>query len=168
MEAGLGNTRVLIVDDDRDTGEVMRIILDAQGARTAIASTVAEGLATLETFRPDVILSDIGLPDEDGYAFIRKVRALPADHGGHVSAVAATAHVQASDRERAFNAGFHAFLAKPIPPGALVECVKMLVDRARAHRERRCASRRTGRAPSAAALERRTFERRQPMGQCWR
>jgi CheY-like chemotaxis protein len=161
LEAELRNTRVLVIDDDLDTLEVMLVILETHGAETAAATTAAEGLAMLETFRPEVILSDIGLPDEDGYSFMRQVRALPADQGGETLAVAASAHVYTSDRERAFNAGFHAFLAKPINARALVESVKSLVKRARAHLERRRASRRTGQTPLAAALERRMFERRQ-------
>lgn len=161
MEAELRNTRVLVVDDDLDTLEVMRVILESHGAQIAVAATAAEGLAALETFGPEVILSDIGLPDEDGCDFMRKVRALPADQGGQTSAVAASAHVHTSDRERAFNAGFHAFLAKPIDARALVGSVKALVERARARLERRRASRRAGQKPLAVALERRMFERRQ-------
>jgi CheY-like chemotaxis protein len=161
LEADLRDTHVLIVDDDLDTLEVMRVILESHGAQSAVATTAAEGLAALETFRPEVILSDIGLPDEDGYEFMRRVRALPADRGGQTPAVAASAHVYTSDRERAFNAGFHAFLAKPIHARALVESVKALVERARARLERRHGSRRARQAPSAVALERRTFERRQ-------
>jgi CheY-like chemotaxis protein len=153
---------VLVVDDDLDTLEVMRIILEAHGAQIAVAATAAEGFAALETFRPEVILSDIGLPDEDGYDFMRKVRALPADRGGQTPAVAASAHVYTSDRERAFNAGFHAFLAKPINARALVGSVKAIVERARAHLERRHATRRAGQTSSTARSERRMFERRQP------
>ena len=166
MEAELRNTRVLVVDDDRDTLEMMQVILESHGAQTAVAGTAAEALAVLETFHPEVILSDICLPDADGYSFIRKVRALPADQGGHTPAVAASAHVYTSDRERAFNAGFHAFLAKPINPRGLVESVKALVQRARAHLERRRASRRAGETTLAAASERRMFERRQACTGC--
>jgi len=163
LQGELQDTRVLIVDDDRDTLEVMRVILESHGAQAAVAPTAAEGLAVLGILRPEVILSDIAMPDEDGYEFIRKVRALPADQGGRTPAVAVSAHVYTSDRERAFDAGFHAFLAKPINPRALVASVKTLVERARADLERRHRNRRTGRPPSAATLERRMFERRQPM-----
>jgi CheY-like chemotaxis protein len=161
LAAELRNMRVLVVDDDLDTLEVMRVILESHGAESAVATTAAEGLAALETFRPEVILSDIGLPDEDGYEFMRKVRALPSDQGGQTPAVAASAHVYTSDRERAFNAGFHAFLAKPINARGLVESVKALVERARARLERRCVGRRARQAPLAVAQERRMFERRQ-------
>jgi CheY-like chemotaxis protein len=160
LGAELRNTRVLIVDDDLDTLEVMRVILESHGAQTAVAATAAEGLAVLGTFHPEAIVSDIGLPDEDGYEFMRKVRALPADRGGQTPAVAASAHVYTPDRERAFGAGFHAFLAKPINARAVVESVKTLVERARAHLERRRSIRRAGPTPLAAARERRMFERR--------
>ena len=162
MDEELRDIRVLVVDDDFDTLEVMRVILESHGAQTTAAATAAEGFAALETFRPEVILSDIGLPGEDGYDFMRKVRALPADQGGQTPAVAASAHVYTSDRERAFNAGFHAFLAKPIDAKALVKSVKALVERARDHLERRRANRRAGQTSSIPLGERRMFERRQP------
>jgi len=162
VEGKLRSIRVLVVDDDFDTLEVMRVILESHGAQTTVAATAAEGFAALETFRPEVILSDIGLPDEDGYDFMRKVRALPADRGGRTPALAASAHVYTSDRERAFNAGFQAFLAKPIDAKALVESVRALVERARAHLERRRVNRRAGQTSSPAHGERRMFERRQP------
>ena len=162
VDEELRNIRVLVVDDDFDTLEVMRVILESHGAQTTAATTAAEGFAALETFRPEVILSDIGLPGEDGYDFMRKVRALPADQGGQTPAVAASAHVYTSDRERAFNAGFHAFLAKPIDARALVESVRSLVARARARLERRRASRRAGQTSWSPHSERRMFERRQP------
>jgi CheY-like chemotaxis protein len=163
LDGKLLNTRVLIVDDDRETLEVMRVILDSHGAQTAVAPNAAEGLAVLRAIRPEVILSDIAMPHEDGYEFLRKVRSLPADQGGQTPAVAVSAHVYTLDRERAFDAGFQAFLAKPINPGVLVECVKRMVERARAHLERRHGNRRAGPTPSDVTLERRMLERRQPV-----
>ena len=71
------NARILVVDDDRDTLEIMRVILESHGALTEVASTASEGLAILSAIRPEVVLSDISLPDHDGYEFVRRIRALP-------------------------------------------------------------------------------------------
>lgn len=163
MSADLLNARVLIVDDDRDTLEIMSVILDAHGAQTMVAATAAEGLTALRALRPEVLLSDISLPDEDGYDLVRRIRALPAEEGGHTPAVAVSAHVYTTDRERAFDAGFQAFLGKPITPRALVECVKTIVERGRAHQERRRGSRRATPSPPHVVSDRRMFERRQPI-----
>lgn len=157
------NARILVVDDDRDTLEIMRVILESHGALTEVASTASEGLAILSAIRPEVVLSDISLPDHDGYEFVRRIRALPVEAGGETPAVAVTAHVYAAHRERAFDAGFQAFLAKPINPATLVGCVKAIVERARAHLERRRAPRRGDHFPADSRSDRRMFERRQPL-----
>jgi CheY-like chemotaxis protein len=157
------NARVLIVDDDRDTLEIMRIILDTHGAQTAVAATATEGLAILSAIRPEVVLSDISLPDHDGYEFVRRIRALPVDEGGDTIVVAVSAHVYTAHRERAFDAGFQAFLAKPLNPETLVECVKAVVERGRAHLERRHAPRRGDHSPVDSRSDRRIFERRKPL-----
>jgi CheY-like chemotaxis protein len=156
------HTRVLALDDDHDTLEIMGVLLDAHGAQTALAGSATEALAMLKTHRPEVILSDIAMPGDNGYDFVRWVRALPRDEGGETPAVAVSAHVYAADRERAFDAGFQAFLAKPISPRALIECVTRLVKRARAHQERRHTARRAGHTGSGTTFERRNLERRQP------
>ena len=163
MSDELLNARVLIVDDDCDTLEVMRVILDSHGARTAVAATASDGLAALSALRPEVVLSDISLPDHDGYEFVRRIRALPAEQGGDTPVVAVSAHVYAAHRERAFDAGFQAFLAKPLNPDTLVGCVKTMVERARAHLERRRAPRRADRSSADGRSDRRMFERRQPL-----
>jgi len=157
------NARVLVVDDDRDTLEILRLILDTHGAQTAVAATAAEGLTVLSAIRPEVVLSDISLPDHDGYEFVRRIRALPANEGGDTLVVAVSAHVYTAHRERAFDAGFQAFLGKPINPETLVACVKAVVERARAHLERRHAPRRADHSPVDSRIDRRMFERRQPL-----
>src|SRR5438552_6564173 len=78
----------------------MRVILESHGALTEVASTASEGLAILSAIRPEVVLSDISLPDHDGYEFVRRIRALPVEAGGETPAVAVTAHVYAAHRER--------------------------------------------------------------------
>jgi CheY-like chemotaxis protein len=159
----LSNARVLIVEDDRDVREIMKVILDAHGAHTAVAANAAEGLSVLRTFLPELLLSDISLPDEDGYDFLRRVRALPVNEGGNTPAVAVSGHVYTADREQAFNAGFQAFIAKPVNPGSLVECVKGFVERGRTDTERRRAPRRGTELQSGITSERRMCERRQPV-----
>ena len=163
MGSELLNARVLIVDDDRDTLEIIRIILDTNGAQTAVATTAAEGLRILRAVRPEVLLSDISLPDQDGCEFVRSIRALPAEEGGGTPAVAVSAHVFTAHRERAFDAGFQAFIAKPLNPDTLVRCVKAIVERARAHLERRHGPRRAYHPACDRRPERRMFERRQPL-----
>ena len=157
------DARVLIVDDDRDTLEVMRIMLDTHGAHTVVATTASEGLAVLRATRPEVVLSDISLPDHDGYEFVKRIRALPAEEGGETPAVAVSAHVYTAHRERAFDAGFQAFLAKPLTPDSLVGCVKSMVERSRAHLERRRAPRRGDQPSMDSQSDRRIFERRRPL-----
>jgi CheY-like chemotaxis protein len=97
---------------------------------TAFATT-AEALIALEAERPDVLVSDIGMPGEDGYSFIRRVRALGPDRGGQVPAAALTAYVKGEDGERVLSAGFQVHLPKPVQPADLAGVVAMLAGRAR-------------------------------------
>ena len=116
--------RVLVVDDEPDAREVIRIGLEQRGATVKTAASVEEALAALARHGPpDVLLSDIGMPDEDGYALIRKVRQLPESDGGTIPAVALTAYARAEDRDRALAAGFQAHLPKPVEPAKLAEAV---------------------------------------------
>jgi CheY-like chemotaxis protein len=157
----LQNARVLVVDDEDDTRDVVRIILETHGAQTEGAGSADEGLARLESFGPHVLVSDIAMPGADGYEFIRQIRNLPAERGGRTPAVAVSAHVYNEDRERAYAAGFDAFLEKPLTARSLIECVKRLVERVRRGLERRRADRRRTHRPWSAPLDRRLFQRRQ-------
>ena len=116
----LDGIRVLVVEDETDTREALSAIVSHAGAIVAAVGTAPEALSKLAAWRPDVLVCDIGLPAEDGYALIRKVRALTLDQGGGTPAVAVTAYAQASDRARALAAGFQAHLAKPCEPGELL------------------------------------------------
>jgi len=122
-------TRVLVVDDDADARELLRSILAQSGASVRTASSAAEALKQLEDRQPDVLVSDIGMPGEDGYALIRQVRALSKEQGGHVPALALTAFARSDDRRRAIGAGFHMHLAKPVEPDELVTVVASLAKR---------------------------------------
>jgi CheY-like chemotaxis protein len=118
--AALAGVRVLVVEDDADTRGLLRLALEGEGALVTASASSAEALAAFEAATPDVLLADIGMPDEDGYQLISRIRARSAEAGGRVPAVALTAYAAAEDRRRAMAAGFQRHLAKPVNPTALV------------------------------------------------
>ena len=124
---GLSGVRVLVVEDDPDTQQLFCTTLRMFGAEAQGAYAVAEAMEMILTFNPDVLVADIGLPDEDGYALIRRVRTLPAEQGGGIPAMAVTAFVRPEDRARALWKGFQMHVPKPIDPQDLVDRVAMLV-----------------------------------------
>ena len=119
--------RILVVEDAPDTLELLELILNAHGAQVLTCSTAQEALRLLSGFSPDLIISDIGMPDMDGYAFIRAVRQLPAEQGGAVPAIALTALARPEDRQAVLAAGYQLHLAKPILPTELVENIRKVV-----------------------------------------
>jgi PAS domain S-box-containing protein len=123
---GLQGVHVLLVDDERDTREVVRELLQRHHARVTEAASADEALDLLSTARPDVIVSDIAMPGQDGYALIRRVRALPEAEGGVTPAVALTAFARVEDRTRAMLAGFQNHVAKPVDPAELVAALGAL------------------------------------------
>jgi CheY-like chemotaxis protein len=118
------------VDDEADARELVTVLLKQFGARVTATASVAEALAALRQGesgqRPDVIISDIGMPDEDGYMLIRRVRQLPPEEGGRIPAVALTAFERASDRVRALSAGFQFHVPKPVEPEELAMVIANL------------------------------------------
>lgn len=128
--ADLSGVRVLAVDDDRDSLEVIRRILKQRHAEVTTASSVEEALEALGEARPDVILSDIGMPQHDGYDLIRRVRNLPG--GAAIPAAALTALARPDDRMRAMNAGFQTHVAKPVAAAEIVAVVSSLANLRRA------------------------------------
>ena len=124
-----GDFEVLVVDDEADTCELLSSVLSRCGAQVTAASSASEGFKLFKLVRPDVMVSDIGMPLEDGYELIRKVRALPEAGGGKVPAVALTAYARSEDRMRALHAGYQMHVAKPIELGELVSIVASLADR---------------------------------------
>jgi PAS domain S-box-containing protein len=110
----LAGLRIVSVDDDSSTREMLREALARAGASVASAASAREALATVQSMRPDVLVSDIGLPDEDGYDLIRQVRALTPDAGGDTPAIALTGYARAQDQQAVLSAGYQAFLAKPV------------------------------------------------------
>jgi PAS domain S-box-containing protein len=127
----LVGVRVLVVDDEADARELLQTVLHDEGAIVETASSAAEGLAALPRFLPHVLVSDIGMPEEDGYAFLRKVRKLERERGGNAPAVALTAYTRDVDRIAALDAGFTNHLGKPIDPRALIAVVASLANLAR-------------------------------------
>jgi CheY-like chemotaxis protein len=126
QSAPLRGLRVLLVEDDDDTRELLAAALQAAGAEVHTARTTWSALQAMNAWPPHAIVSDIAMPGEDGYAFIRQVRARPAGAGGHTPAIALTALAGPGDREHALGAGFQLHLAKPIDPGELVLAVATL------------------------------------------
>jgi CheY-like chemotaxis protein len=127
--APLDGLRVLVVDDDPDSLDLAMAILTRTGAAVRTCGSVAEALAMLAEWRPDVLVSDIEMPDEDGYALIRKVRALEAERGGTTPAVALTAYGRTDDRVLALTAGYNMHVPKPVDPGELTTIIASLADR---------------------------------------
>jgi CheY-like chemotaxis protein len=119
----LAGLRVLVVDDEPDARDLVARILSRCGAEVTLAGSAREAAERLPAERPDVLLSDIGMPDQDGYALIRQVRALPPERGGQTPAVALTAFARGEDRERALAEGFQLHVAKPVEPADLAAAV---------------------------------------------
>ena len=131
----LRDVRILVVDDDVNTLTLVSIALREQGAQVNAVSSTNEGMRMLGLWRPQVLLSDISMPEEDGYSFIRRVRALSADEGGSVVALALTAMASAEDRARAISAGFDGHVQKPIDLAMLIETLTRLMRRDESARE---------------------------------
>jgi CheY-like chemotaxis protein len=127
----LDGTTVLIVDDEPDTRALLKTGLENCGALVTMAGSAAEAFAELENQIPDVIISDIGMPAEDGYDLIRKLRSMPTDKGGNIPAIALTAYARVEDRLRALRAGYQMHVPKPVELAELVAVADSLVKRQR-------------------------------------
>jgi len=123
----LDGLKVLVVDDEVDARELLRMAFGRCGAEVLTAGTVSEALEAIETRRPDLLISDIGMPDQDGYDLIRRVRGLPAENGGGVPAIALTAYARAEDRTQALEAGYQLHVPKPVDMAELINAVASLV-----------------------------------------
>jgi PAS domain S-box-containing protein len=122
----LRGIRILVVDDEPDARETLQQILEHCNGEVRTVGSAAEALKSLEAWRPDVLLSDIGMPGEDGYELIRRVRELPAEQGGRTPAAALTAFARGEDRRRALRAGFQMHVAKPVDIQELATVVASL------------------------------------------
>jgi CheY-like chemotaxis protein len=123
----LAGVRVLVVDDEQDTRELVRMTLKQYGANVAMAASVDEALNAFELVGPSAIVADIGMPGEDGYSLIRRIRQLPPEQGGLIPAIALTAYARKQDRDEALAAGFNAHLTKPVEPSELAWAVVSLL-----------------------------------------
>ncbi len=135
-EISLDGIHVLVVDDEVDARELVRSVLGAASAKVLVAASADEGFELLKTHRPDVIVSDIGMPERDGYELIRDIRALSTAAGGKTPAIALTAFARSEDRTRAMLAGYQVHVSKPIEPQELVATIKSLVANSNVHRSR--------------------------------
>lgn len=121
--------RILVVDDELEVVDYLKFVLESQGAIVATATTANSGFAQLLSFKPDLLMSDIGMPEEDGYALIRRIRGLEDAEGGQIPAIALTAFAQPNTREQVLAAGFQLYLKKPIEPENLVEAIVNLLQK---------------------------------------
>jgi CheY-like chemotaxis protein len=119
----LHGVHVLVVDDDTDTREFVVFLLKQAGANVISASSAGEALRELTQFKPDILLSDIGMPDMDGYMLMRQVRALPSEQGGQIPAIALSAYAGEMNQQQAIAAGFQRHLAKPVEPEELIRII---------------------------------------------
>jgi signal transduction histidine kinase len=128
---GLDGVRVLVVEDEIDARELLTVLLEAAGLEVHSASSAAAARDELYVFTPDVIVSDIGMPDEDGYSLIRSIRTFPRSEVRNIPALALTAFARAEDRTRALTDGFNLHLTKPADPSKLLNEIATLVRHAR-------------------------------------
>jgi signal transduction histidine kinase/ActR/RegA family two-component response regulator len=126
----LHGVRVLVVDDDVEARQMISTVLAQSGAEVRTCLSSGEALEALSRWRPDVLMSDIGMPNEDGYALIQRVRRLRQECGGRIPAAALTAYAREEDRERALSCGFQVHVAKPVEAAELISVVSNLFRRA--------------------------------------
>jgi PAS domain S-box-containing protein len=125
----LDGLHLLLVEDDADSREALAVVLGQYGAKVTAVGSAAEALATISQSRPDVLVSDIGMPGEDGYSLLRTLRALPPEQGGAIPAIALTGYARPADRARVLAVGFQSHVAKPVEPADLVSVIARLAGR---------------------------------------
>nr|WP_255527275.1 response regulator [Oculatella sp. LEGE 06141] len=119
--------QILVIDDEPDSRDFVAFVLEQAGATVITATTATEGLVALTQFLPDVLVSDVGMLDINGYMLMQQVRALPADQGGQVKAIALTAYAGDFNRQRALQSGFQQHVSKPVEPEELVRAIHALL-----------------------------------------
>jgi CheY-like chemotaxis protein len=125
----LAGLKILAVEDDEDSRELLIVVLGQNGANVTTAITVLEAMNSISQNLPDILVSDVGLPGEDGYSLIKKIRAMQNGQNPKIPAIALTGFARPEDQERALASGFDAFVAKPIEPSALVEAILKIAQR---------------------------------------
>jgi CheY-like chemotaxis protein len=130
----LDGVRVLVVDDDSDTRQMLKAVLSECQAEVITAASAAEAIKEIEQRKPDVLISDLGMPEQDGYELIKQVRETEsADNTARIPALALTAYAKAEDRVRALAGGYHVHLSKPVEPAEFVLVVARLAGRVQSH-----------------------------------
>jgi hypothetical protein len=127
MGKELYGLKILVVDDDVDTRELIEWVLKRVGAEVTSVGSAREALEVLEREKPHILVSDIAMPEEDGYALLKKIRTLPPESGGRIPAIALTAHSLVQDRLQSLRAGFQSHVPKPVVPEELVEVVASII-----------------------------------------
>jgi CheY-like chemotaxis protein len=123
MNDGLKGISILVVEDDADTRDLLKVLLEAQGAGVTTTASVQEALTAYDESRPNVIVADIGMPDYNGYTLIGRVRSRDRDKGKIVPAIALTAFTTAIDRDTVLSAGFQVHMPKPFEPSLLISVI---------------------------------------------
>jgi signal transduction histidine kinase/ActR/RegA family two-component response regulator len=123
--------KILIVDDDNDARETLRMILSMQDAEVVAAGGVEEALAVFDQFKPDLLISDLGMPGMDGYDLIKNIRSLRPENGGSVPAIALTGYVSAEEQQRVRESGFNSHLSKPLDHRILINRITELLGEAK-------------------------------------
>lgn len=126
---GLHGIQVLVVDDDTDTRDFVAFLLEQAGARVITAASALEALKVLSQFQPDVLLSDIGMPEMDGYMLMQQIRALPLEQNRNIPAIALTAYAGEIDEKQALKVGFQRRISKPVEPETLVEAIVNIIQK---------------------------------------
>lgn len=145
LQVGARPLRVLVVDDDAHTRQMLGEALQLFGAEVRTAESAAAARKVLGDFSPDVVVSDVGMPQESGYDLIRQLRALPRERGGTTPAIAFTGYSRPEDRERALGAGYQDVVPKPVDLERLLRSIARLSAAPRAARRMRAQGTATGR-----------------------
>jgi CheY-like chemotaxis protein len=127
MAKELYGLKILVVEDDVDTRELIEWVLKRAGAEVSSVGSARQALEALEREKPHLLVSDIAMPEEDGYELLKKIRALPPERGGRIPAIALTAHSLVQDRLQSLRAGFQSHVPKPVVPEELVEVVASVI-----------------------------------------
>ncbi|MUG97557.1 response regulator [Scytonema sp. UIC 10036] len=123
----LTEVRILLVDDEADSRHLIAFVLEQYGAEVMAVATAADALIALTSFKPDILISDIAMPVEDGYTLMRRVRSLPPEQGGQIPAIALTAYAREEDRQKCFAVGYQHHLSKPINSATLLAAIASLL-----------------------------------------
>jgi CheY-like chemotaxis protein len=124
----LSHIRILFVDDDADMRDLMQVLFSESEAQVFVAASALEALQLFSELAPDILISDIGMPEMDGYSFIEQIRSVAPERGGQIPAIALTAYAGEYNQQKAIAAGFNHHLSKPIEPEHLIQTISKLLS----------------------------------------